>query len=758
MSNGLVWNNVTPTIDSRGSSQQSSKHLLQSLEGLGGIIKDQESRTERMVSKEKDENSVAALEALLSTDDSDVANFDIDQFGRMTAEQKQKLLLTKNERTERSITREQGDNSAKALEALLSADARDVASFDHKQFGRMTAEQEKKILLAKDARASELLTRLAADQLAINTVEGERLKTATNEFWSTHGDEVEAELRNGNIEGARARIVGALSGEDGRMVSAVWDRFNSRQVALEKHQETIAEHRSRAAIAEHSLDITRQASSDDNISRSLQDASSKSGLAYRAETHKTQSDLINRGIQMEVLDDKGNLLPGVSAEKLVEYEAMVAERIGGLGSEQLQTLVDEANRITDPTKRENTIQQIRKNFMTELELTSEEQKGFIAETEALDRAKTLSLQEVDRVSKQIRKDNWFYDSKYDERTAVEKITAITDVFSGLGDKATDWAFSNRNELMDLVTHGLDIGGGVAPVRITPEIIKAFVTDRGYRNDNYSYHRTQWNSAAEAHIELGKWINEPANKRLIIEAEKAYGNHQDSRRGIENQYLAETAGINQRIRSAQGFEGGQNLNVLLQQLRGAKHSPDAVVRNIMTEDDPWVRKHITNQLNQEQNTARISQVSQVALEMAREYGINTDSSDVLNTYWETAENAVMTSGRENARLVNDMHNEFSQLTRQVGTLETQINSGLERLHIKKQIEEIEAELETLDPSDARSFSLRPRLARVRRLEGERMREWSGAPKSEEALMRLVESRDGMMSEITSLESQLKQLIR
>ena len=78
-----------------------------------------------------------------------------------------------------------------------------------------------------------------------------------------------------------------------------------------------------------------------------------------------------------------------------------------------------------------------------------------------------------------------------------------------------------------------------------------MTDRGYRNDNYSYHKTRWNSAAEAHIELGKWINEPANKRLIIEAEKAYGNHQDSRRGIENQYLAETAGINHGIRIGMG---------------------------------------------------------------------------------------------------------------------------------------------------------------------------------------------------------------
>lgn len=756
MSNGLVWNNVTPTLDSRGSSQQSSKHLLQSLEGLGGIIKDQESRTERMLSKEQAENSVKALEALLSTDDSDVANFDIDQFGRMTAEQKQKLLLTKDARTERSITNEKGENSAKALEALLSADARDVANIDIDQFGRMTGEQKQQLLLTRDVRASELLTRLAADQLAINTVEDERLKTATNEFWSTHGDEVEAELRNGNIEGARARIVGALSGEDGRMVSAVWDRFNSRQVALENHQQTIAEHRSRTAIAEHALDTTRQARSDENISRSLQDASSKAGLAYRAETHKTQSDLINQGIQMNVLDDKGNLLPDVSKEKLAEYEAMVAERIEGLGSEQLQTLVDEANRITDPTKRENTIQQIRKNFMSELELTPEQQKGFIAETEALDKAKTLGLQEVDRVSKQLIKNNWMYASKYDERTATEKIDAISDIFSGLGDKATDWEFSNRNELMDLVTHGLDIGGGVAPVRVTPEIIKAFVTERGYRDMDWK--TTRWNSAVEARTELQKWLVEPANTRLIIEAEKAYGKHQDIRRGVEEQYLAETAGINQRIRSAQGFEGGQNLNVLRHQLRGAISSPVAVDRNIMTEDDPWVRKHITNQLNQEQNTARISQVSQVALEMAREYGINTDSSDVLNTYWETAENAVMNSGRENARLVNDMHNEFSQLTRQVETLETQINSGLERLHIKGQIEEIEAELETLDPSDARSFSLKPRLARVRRLEGERMREWSGAPKSEEALMRLVESRDVMMSEITSLESQLKQLIR
>lgn len=756
MSNGLVWNNVTPTIDSRGSSQQSSKQLLQSLEGIGSIIKDQESRTERMISKEQAENSVTALEALLSTDDSDVANFDLDQFGRMTPEQKQKLLLTKDARTERSITREQGDNSAKALEALLSADAREVASFDHKQFGRMTAEQEKQLILAKDVRASELLTRVAADQLAINKVQDERLKTETNEFWNTHGDEVEAALRSGNEKGARAYIEAAIKSEDGLLVSAVWDRYNSRQVALETHQTTVAEHRSRAASAEHALDITRQARSDENISRSILDASSKSGLAYRAETHEAQADLINQGIQMNVLDDKGNLLPDVSKEKLVEYEALVAERVEGMGSEQLQTLIDEANRIIDPTRRENTIQQIRKNFMTELELTSEEQKGFIVETEALDKAKTLGLQEVDRVSKQLKKDNWLYASKYDERTATEKIDAITDIFSGLGEKASDWEFSNRNELMDLVTHGLDIGGGVAPVRVTPEIIKAFVTDRGYREDGFW--STRWNSAVEARTELQKWLIEPANRRLIVEAEKAYGIHQDSRRGIENQYLAETAGINQRIRSAQGFEGGQNLNVLRHQLRGAISSPDAVDRNIMTEDDPWVRKHITNQLNQGQNTARIAQVSQVALEMAREYGINTNSSDVLNTYWETAENAVMSSGRENARLANDLHNEFSQLTRQVGTLETQINSGLERLHVTKQIAEIEAELATLGASDARSFSLKPQLARVRRLEGERMREWSGAPKSEEALMRLVESRDVMMSEITSLESQLKQLIR
>ena len=145
MSNGLVWNNVTPTIDSRGSSQQSSKHLLQSLEGLGGIIKDQESRTERMLSKEQAENSVKALEALLSTDDSDVANFDIDQFGRMTAEQKQKLLLAKDARTERSITNEKGENSAKALEALLSADASNINSLENKKLGRMTADQEKQL-------------------------------------------------------------------------------------------------------------------------------------------------------------------------------------------------------------------------------------------------------------------------------------------------------------------------------------------------------------------------------------------------------------------------------------------------------------------------------------------------------------------------------------------------------------------------------------------------------------------------------------
>lgn len=757
MSNGLVWNNVTPTIDSRGSSQQSSKQLLLGLEGLGGIIKDQESRTERMVSKEKAENSVTALEALLSTDDSDVANFDIDQFGRMTAEQKQKLLITKDARTERSITREQGDNSAKAMEALLSADAREVANIDIDQFGRMTGQQKQQLLLTKDIRASELLIRAAADQVAINNAEGEKLKTATNEFWNTHGDEVEAELRNGNAEGARARIKGALSGEDGRMVSAVWDRYNSRQVALETHQTTIAEHRSRTAIAERALANTKQAHGDENISRSATNASYSAGLDYRAETHVLQSEIIDEGKKRNVLDDKGNLLPGVSKEALAEYEALVSERIGGLGSERLQKLVDEAGRITDPTKRENTIQQIRKNFMTELELTSEEQNGFIAETKALDKAKTLRLQEVDKASKKLIKDNWMYASKYDERTAVEKITAITDVFSGLGEKATAWAFSNRNELMDLVTHGLDIGGGIAPVQITPEIIKAFVTERGYRDTDWK--TTQWNSAVEARTELQKWLIEPANKRLIIEAEKAYGKHQDSRRGIEKQYLAETAGINQRIRSAQGFEGGQNLNVLLQQIKGAKHAPKAVNdRKIQAEDDPWVRKHISNQLNQGQNTARISQVSKVALEMARDLGINTDSSEVLNTYWETAENAVMTSGRDNARLVNDMHNEFSQLTRQVGSLETQINSGLERLHITGQLAELEAELETLGASDPRSFSLKPQINRLRRQEGERMREWTGVPKSEEALMRLVESRDVMMGEITSLESQLKQLIR
>ena len=745
MSNGLVWNNVTPTIDSRGSLQQSSKHLLQSLEGLGGIIKDQESRTERMLSKEQAENSVTALEALLSTDDSDVANFDIDQFGSMTAEQKQKLLLTKDARTERSITNEKGENSAKALEALLSADARDVVSFDHKQFGRMTADQEKQLLLAKDVRASELLTRLAADQLAINNVEGERLKTATNEFWSTHGDEVEAELRNGNIEGARARIVGALSGEDGRMVSAVWDRFNSRQVALEKHQETIAEHRSRTAIAEHALDTTRQARSDENISRSLQDASSKSGLAYRAETHKTQSDLINQGIQMNVLDDKGNLLPGVSAEKLVEYETMVAERIEGLGSEQLQTLVDEANRITDPTKRENTIQQIRKNFMSELELTPEQQKGFIAETEALDKAKTLGLQEVDRVSKQLIKNNWMYASKYDERTATEKIDAISDIFSGLGEKASDWEFSNRNELMDLVTHGLDIGGGVAPVRVTPEIIKAFVTERGYREDGWT--STRWNSAVEARTELQKWLVEPANKRLIVEAEKAYGIHQDKRRGIENQYLAETAAINQRIRSAQGFEGGQNLNVLRHQLRGAIHNTEA------SNDGKYQPAS-----EQKPNQVQSKQVSDAALQMAKELGFKPSSAETLATFEKTAEWVIRNRQHENDALAKDLYFNFTEQTKQVEDIESQINKGLERLNQKRKIVDLEHEVWKTSAVSAEGIVLRKTLNFLRRQDGESMRERSGVPDSEEDVMRLVEKRDGMMGNLSDLENQLKQLSR
>lgn len=744
MSNGLVWNNVTPTIDSRGSSQQSSKHLLQSLEGLGGIVKDQELRTERMISKEQDENSVRALEALLSADDSEVANIDLDQFGRMSAEQKQKLLLTQDTRTERSITREQGENSAKALEALLSADARDVTSFDHKQFGRMTAEQEKQLMLAKDVRASELLTRAAADQLAINKVEDERVKTATNEFWSTHGDEVEAALRSGNEKGARAFIEAALP-DDGRLVSAIWDRYNTRQIALESHQQTIAEHRSRAANAEHALDITRQARSDDNISRNILDASSKSGLAYRAETHKTQSELINQGIQMNVLDDKGNLLPGVSAEKLVEYEALVAERIEGMGSEQLQTLIDEANRIKDPTKRENTIQQIRKNFMTELELTSEEQKGFIAETEALDRAKTLSLQEVDRVSKQLIKNNWMYASKYDERTATEKIDAITDVFSGLGDKASDWEFSNRNELMDLVTHGLDIGGGVAPVRITPEIIKAFVAERGYRDTDWK--TTRWNSAVEARTELNKWLIEPANKRLIVEAEKAYGEHQDRRRGIENQYLAESAGINQRIRSAQGFEGGQNLNVLRHQLRGAIHNTEASNNGKYQPAS-----------EQKPNQVQSKQVSDAALEMAKELGFKPSSAETLATFEKTAEWVIRNRQHENDALAKDLYFNFTEQSKQVEDIESQINKGLERLNQKRKIVDLEHEVWKTSAVSAEGIVLRKTLNFLRRQDGESMRERSGVPDSEEDVMRLVEKRDGMMGNLSDLENQLKLLSR
>lgn len=756
MSNGLVWNNVTPTIDSRGSSQQSSKHLLQSLEGLGGIIKDQESRTERMLSKEQAENSVAALEALLSTDDSDVANFDIDQFGRMTAEQKQKLLVTKDARTERSITNEKGENSAKALEALLSADARDVVSFDHKQFGRMTADQEKQLLLAKDARASELLTKLAADQLAINTVEGERVKTATNAFWKTHGDEVEAALRNGDEQGARARIEAALP-DDGRLVSSVWDQFNKRQVALENHLQTVAEQRSRTAIAKRTLDNTRQAHRDEDISRNVSDSAQAFGLKNRAETHELQSELIKQGIEMNVLDDMGNVLPSVNAEDLAAYEALVSERIDGLGSDDLQTLLDEANRIQDSALRENTVQQIRKNFMTELELTPEQQKGFIAETEALDNAKTLRLQEIEKESNRLRKENWFYDSKYDERTSVEKISAITKIFTGLGEEAGDWEFSNRNELMDLVAHGLDVGGGLPPVRITPEIIEAFVAGRGYREDGWT--STRWNSAVEARTELSKWINEPANRQLIKEAESTYGKLQDRRAGVEKQYLAETAGINQRIRSTQGFKGGQNLNVLRQQLRGAIHNPEVNEdKKIQPEEDPYVRRHITNQLNGVQNSARIAQVSEAALEMAREMGINPTSTETLDAYWENAERSVMSSGRDNAQLAHDLHNEFSNLTRQVESLETQINSGLERLQIKGQIAELEAQLQNMDASDPNSFGLSRRVRSLQKQEGERMREWSGAPKSEEALMRLVERRDGMMGEISSLESQLKQLIR
>lgn len=703
MSNSLRWDNVTPTVQNTGSMQQAQNQMLQGLQGVENLVNDQERRTERIISKEQDENSVAAMEALLSADVSEVANMDLDQFGRMSAQQKQQLML------------------------------------------------------AKDKRASELLTRAAVDQEHINKAENERVKTATNEFWKIHGDEVEAALRNGDEKGARARIEAALP-DDGRLVSSVWDQFNKRQAAFEKHQETIAEHRSRTAIAERTLDNTRQSHRDEDISRNVLDSAHAFGLKNRAETHELQSELIKQGIEMNVLDDKGNVLPGVSAEDLAAYEAMVSERVDGLGSKDLQTLVDEANRIQDPNVREKTIQQIRKNFMAELELTPEQQKGFVAETEALDAAKTSKLQEIENTSNQLRKENWFYDSKFDERTSVEKISAITKIFSGLGDKASDWEFSNRNELMDLVAHGLDIGGGLPPVRITPEIIEAFVAGRGYR-DKEGTLRTRWNSAVEARTELSNWLNEPANRQLIVDAETSYGELQDRRAGVEEQYLAETAGINQRIRSTQGFEGGQNLNVLRQQLRGAINNPEIVEdRKIQPEEDPWVKRHITNQLKGDQNPARIAQVSEAALEMAREMGINPSSTETLDTYWENAEKAVMTSRRENAQLANDLHYEFSNLTRQVESLETQINSGLERLQIKGQIAELEAQLTNMEASDPNSFGLRRRVQSLQKQEGERMREWSGAPKSEEAILRLVERRDGMMGEITSLESQLKQLIR
>lgn len=691
MSNSLRWDNVTPTVQNNGSMQQAQNQMLQGLHGIENLVKDQERRTDRIISKEKDENSVAALEALLSADVSEVANMDLDQFGRMTAQQKQQLLI------------------------------------------------------AKDARASELLTRAAADQEAINKADNERVKTQTTEFWRTHGDEVEAELRKGNVQGAKAFIEKALP-DDGQVVSSVWDKFNTRQVALENHKETIAEHREATAVAERGLANTKQAHGDENISRSAINASYSAGKNYRKETQVLQSDLINEGKKNGVLDDNGNLLPGVSKEALAEYEKMVSERIGGLGSEQLQTLVDEAKRIHNPAEREKTIQQIRQNFMSELELTPEQQKGFIAETEALDNAKTIELTKVENETKKLRKDNWAYDAKYDERTATEKIAKVTEIFKGLGDKASKWEFNNRNELVNLVAHGLDIGGGLPPVRITPEIIEAFVRERGYREDNDLF-VTSGNSGVKARTELSNWLNEPQNRQTIVDAEKAFGKHQDKRYETEQQYSAESARIQQRIRSAQGYGGGQDLNVLQQQLRGALNNPEA--------NDVW-KNRFTRDRKPDQTQTK--QISDAALEMAKELGFKPSSAESLATFEETAEWVIRHRQHDNDAQAKELYYDFTKQAKQVEDIESQINKGLERLSYKRQIVDLEHELWKTSSASPKGIVLSNTLRFLRRQDGERMRERSGVPDSEEEVRLLVGKRDDMMGNLSTLENQLKQLSR
>lgn len=658
------------------------------------------------------------------------------------------IVRERDEIAREKVRAGQDENSVTALEALLSADAEGIAEFDPQKFGDMRPDHRAELLQMADARSNELVLREAVELEAQNHITNRQTTAAANDFWDINGGQIEAMLADNNFEGARQFINSSVP-EKGLLATGVRSRLKEREKAYQSHNATIARSRTDQANAERDLDRVRQSHNDDELYRSIHEASVTAGSEFKAQQQALHSTLIQEGIRDGLLDDQGRPLSSADPERLETFLGRIDEATDSLASERFQQLMSETDRIQNDTDRERAQQAIMRAFDTSLELNPEQEKSFQEQENIIRETAQQREQLINNAHEEMLRTNVFYAARADNRPVNERIEAtVVDVATTLGVEPNQLKGRQRDAIVDLVTKGVQLEDGQT-VPVTPELIQAFTAGRGYTADSMWFQRLSIGrrTGNNARIQLENWVRQESGP--VADGFRKYEELNAARNELSESFGRDLDAIGRMRMQGAGYKtgnsfGGLQINVQgeLNRRRLEEISPNIAAVNERDRQNISRNDFASNLLNTAANNPNSNidphsaEIQRAALQVSDEYSLELQ---------ETADHLHNTAQRSLQELntVND----------RINTLEAKSANETETEALREFLRESELSL-----FDERRWAVRDQVRELEREATIKRSEWRKLGDYETEISQLLEQKSSLESTIDRAQEQLFLLTR
>ena len=646
--------------------------------------------------------------------------------------------------------RKQEDNSVAALEALLTASSDELGDFSVDEFGDMTAEQRSSLLQAHDKRAGQLVAQEAA--IAENELRSHDagVTSAVNEYWEAHGGQIADYLQNGDKEAAYDLLEQTLTG-DGNVDTKLRDRFLKREKAIDEHNTHLENSELSSARAKQSLARVKEAKNNESLQRELFQLANDAGPAQAAAVRAAQSQARQVGMELNVLDDEGRVLGNADPEAIAQYMEVISEleeEVTVAGQESINELREQARRISDPQRRERVLQDIESAYTATLGLGREQERELIAEAADLKAAVDSQRLEIEEHHQELIKENIFYEALSDERTTNERLSALNDILDA-ADNNTDFGHRGREYLADLVTRGIDVtvDGKQTPVKLTPELLETFIKGKGARE------RGWWElfrrEPTKANDQLKSWLTAPERVDQLVAGNRAHIEIQERRDLLEQQLQQGENDLARRRVELGGRALGQSFGQTRNQLEAVLAEQN---RNTGESALHQVRQQAANESEGNRSTS-----PDLINQIAEQHGItlNEESRDAVFDELEYVENNIKMSAAYEA---NQVANETRETLRSIESMEGRLQTVVDKRNTLNTIQELESQLEEVPRMTQESFKLRDKLAQLQQYEAKNRGNWRGVPTTERAIDALAGSINERQSRVDELQQRLTSLSR